>query len=104
MERRYAIELLPSAVRELEKLPRDPRARVLEAIDSLQIEPRPPGARLLSGTGRERIWRVQVGQYRVLYQVVDERLVVLVVRVADRREVYNPAAMKRLLGRLRGSA
>ncbi len=104
MEHRYAIELLPSAVRELEKLPHEPSARVLEAIDSLQIEPRPPGARLLSGTGRERIWRVQVGQYRVLYEVVDERLVVLVVRVADRREVYNPAAMKRLLGRLWGGA
>ncbi len=50
----------------------------------------------------ERIWRVQIGRYRVLYEVVDERLVVLVVRVVDRREVYNPVAMKRLLGRLRG--
>lgn len=104
MERRYAVEFLPSAVREVEKLPRAARLRVVEAIDHLSAEPRPQGAKLLSGTGRERIWRLQVGQYRILYQVEDDRLTVIVVRVADRREVYNQAAIKRLLGRLRGGS
>ena len=106
MERRYAIELLPSAVRELEKLPRDPRARVLEAIDSLQIEPRPPGARLLSGTGRERIWRVQVGQYRVLYRRIGIRRLlrdmpfakdVLVASVADLQHPIGGTAVSAAL-------
>lgn len=104
MGQQYAVEFLPGAVRELEKLPRDPRRRVVDSIAGLAAEPRPQGAKLLSGTGRERIWRLQVGQYRILYQVEDDRLTVLVVRVADRREVYNPAAIKRLLGRLRGGS
>lgn len=102
MAGRYRIELLPTAVRELEKLPHEARGRVANAIDALRADPRPVGAKLLSGTGRERIWRIQVGQHRVHYQVEDDRLIVLVVRIADRREVYNPTAIKRLLGRLRG--
>jgi mRNA interferase RelE/StbE len=101
VERPYRVELLPSAHRELQGVPRDARLRVVNAIDDLATEPRPVGATLLSGAGPVRIWRLRVGQYRVLYQVEDDRLVVLVVRVADRREVYSKTAIKRLLGRLR---
>jgi mRNA interferase RelE/StbE len=104
MAGRYKIELLPSAVRELESLPREAQARVADAIDTLADEPRPSAPKLLSGTGRERIWRIPVGQYRVLYQVIDARVTVAIVRVADRREVYNATAIRRLLGRLRGTA
>ena len=103
MAGQYKIEVLPSAVREFEALPRDARARVADAIDALAAEPRLDGAKLLSGTGRDRIWRIAVGQYRILYQVHDARITVIIVRVADRREVYNATAIKRLLGRLRGS-
>jgi mRNA interferase RelE/StbE len=98
---RYAIEFLASATREFERLPREARGRVADAIDALADQPRPEGARLLSGTGRERIWRIPVGSYRILYLVEDARVIVLIVRVADRREVYNSTAIKRLLGRLR---
>ena len=52
--------------------------------------PRPNGTKLLAGTGAERIWRIAVGNYR-LYQVLDDRLVVLVIRVANRREAYGRA-------------
>jgi mRNA interferase RelE/StbE len=97
---RYAVQFLPSADRELEKVPRAARARLVEAVDGLAVEPRPAGARLLSGTGRDRIWRIRVGEYRVLYQIVERRVTVVVVRVADRREVYDRTALKRLLGRL----
>jgi len=100
---RYRIEFLPSAVRELEALPRQAQGQVADAIEALADEPRPSSAKLLSGTGRERIWRIPVGHYRVLYQVTDVRVTVAVVRVADRREVYNATAIRRLLGRLRGS-
>ena len=102
MAGRYAIEFLPSAARELEALPRDAQGRVADAIEALADEPRPPGAKLLSGTGRERMWRISVRQYRVLYQVTDVRVTVAIVRVADRREVYTATAIRRLLGRLRG--
>ncbi|MDO8486032.1 MAG: type II toxin-antitoxin system RelE/ParE family toxin [Candidatus Limnocylindrales bacterium] len=103
MANRYEIEFLPSAAREFEALPREAQSRVADAIDALADEPRPSAAKLLSGTGRERIWRIVIGQYRVLYQVTDVRVTVAIVRVADRREVYNATAIRRLLGRLRGS-
>lgn len=99
----YGIEFLPSAARQLEKLPLVGRDRVVTAVDGLAVEPRPAGARLLSGTSDERIWRLTVGDYRVLYQVIDDVLLVLVVRVADRREVYNQTTIKRLLKQLRGA-
>jgi mRNA interferase RelE/StbE len=100
---RYRIEFLPSAARDLQALSREPQKRVADAIEALADEPRPAAAKLLSGTGRERIWRFAVGQYRVLYQVTDARITVAIVRIADRREVYNVTAIRRLLSRLRGS-
>lgn len=100
MTRRYLVEFLRSAERELESLPRAAQRTVAHAIDSLANDARPDGAKLLSGTGRERIWRLDVGDYRVLYQIEDDRLLILVVRVADRREAYRQTEMKRLLKRL----
>ena len=98
---RYEIEFLRGAARQLEKLPIAGRALVAVAIDGLSNDPRPDGAKLLSGTSDERIWRLAVGEYRVLYQVQDRILLVLVVRVADRREVYNPTTIRRLLKQIR---
>jgi mRNA interferase RelE/StbE len=68
----------------------------------LSNDPRPEGTKLLSGTSDERIWRLAVGEYRVLYQVTDRILLVLIVRVADRREAYNPTTIRRLLKQIRG--
>ena len=99
---RYEVEFLPGASRQLEKLPITGRNQVAVAIDGLSEEPRPDGAKLLSGTSSERIWRLAVGDYRVLYQVKDSVLLVLIVRVADRREVYNPTTIRRLLKQIRG--
>lgn len=65
--------------------------------------PRPEGFDILSGAPKERIHRVRVADYRILYQVFDDRLVVLVVRVADRREVYNQTFLKRLRKQLRSA-
>ncbi len=100
---RYEIEFLPGAARQLEKLPIGGRTLVVVAIDGLSEDPRPDGAKLLSGTSDERIWRLAVGDYRVLYQVMDGVLLVLIVRVADRREVYNPTTIRRLLKQIRGA-
>lgn len=99
----YEIEFLPSAARQLKKLAVVGRDTVVVAIDGLATEPRPAGAKLLSGTSDERIWRLSVGDYRVLYQVSESILLVLVVRVADRREVYNQTTIMRLLKQLRGA-
>ena len=60
--------------------------RIREAIEALADDPRPPGCRKLEG--REIEWRVRVGTWRVIYQIEEDRVVVLVVRVAPRGEVY----------------
>ncbi len=91
----YRIEILPSAVRQLEALAGPARRSVVTAIAGLAVDPRPPGARRLSGIP-EGVLRLRVGDHRVLYQVQDDRLVVLVVRVADRREAYAHRALDRL--------
>jgi mRNA interferase RelE/StbE len=61
------------------------KRRVVDAIDALTANPRPPGCVKLAGD--ESVWRVRVGSYRILYEIHEGRLVVLVIRIAHRREV-----------------
>lgn len=63
------------------------RRRVLSGIAELEREPRPHGVRKLSGY--DNAWRVRIGDYRVLYEVIDDQVLVTVVRVAHRRDVYE---------------
>jgi mRNA interferase RelE/StbE len=64
------------------------RRRLAGAIELLAIDPRPPGAAMLRGGVRQR-WRVRIGDYRVIYAIEDAELVVLVLRIAHRSEVYR---------------
>ncbi len=84
---RYLVELRPAAVRALRRLTPSDRRRIAARIDSLAMAPRPPGAKLLSGP--DRFYRVRVGDFRVIYQVKDEVLQVVVIRIGHRREVYR---------------
>lgn len=86
----YSIQIAESAARALTKLrARDAvsAARISKAIDSLKTTPRPSGARALQGA--EGILRIRVGDYRVLYAVQDNVLIVLVIAIGHRREVYR---------------
>ena len=83
----YRVELTAAAAREVCKLPRPARDRILDAIAQLQEDPRPHGARKL--VGELSAWRIRVGDYRVIYEVFDAELIVTVVRAAHRREVYD---------------
>ena len=83
----YRVEVLRSAARELSELAQPLRRRMLRAIRGLAVTPRPPGAVLL--TGRDRVWRVRVGDYRILYRIQDDVLLVLIVRVGHRSGVYR---------------
>ncbi len=83
----YRVELSAAARRELRGLHSGARERILRALIKLEMEPRPPGTTKL--TARDELWRMRVGEYRVIYQVRDRALVVLVVRIAHRREVYR---------------
>jgi mRNA interferase RelE/StbE len=85
--RRYQLQLLPTAQRELLKLPAKIRVRVTDAIRSLQAIPRPAGCRKLAGNAD--YYRIRVGDYRVLYEIRDRVLLVLVIKVGHRREVYR---------------
>lgn len=87
MGQRYQIQLTPAAERQLRKLERAARDRVGAAIDLLADTPRPAGAKKLVGGDGE--WRVRTGDYRIVYEIHDSVLRVLVVRVAHRREVYQ---------------
>ncbi len=84
----YAIEFRPRARREFRKLPHDVKLRLTKAISRLENEPRPQGCRTLKG--EENAYRIRVGSYRLLYQVHDDKLLVLIVRAGHRKEVYNP--------------
>ena len=83
----YAIDFVPSAKRELQKLPREVQLKLNQRIDSLSLDPRPRGSKKLKGG--DELWRIRMGDYRVVYEVRDKVLLVLVVRVARRREVYR---------------
>ena len=83
----YNVTFSPRARRELGNLPRAVQVRIKRRIDALADEPRPPGVKKLSG--ESELYRIRVGDYRVLYAIEDEELVVLVVSVADRKEVYR---------------
>ena len=73
----YAVEFLPSAGRELAALPKDAQRRLANRIDDLREDPRPPGAKQLQGG--DRLYRLRVGDYRVIYSIESRRLVILVV-------------------------
>ena len=83
----YKIEFSRSAERDLRRLDRKVLHRVLAAIDGLADNPRPPGVKKLAGS--EHTYRVRVGDYRVIYGLEDRALVVLVVRIRHRGEVYR---------------
>lgn len=84
---RYSLEVSATAERQIRRLQRSDQIRVLRAIQALAADPRPPGCRKLAG--HEDVFRIRVGRYRVLYSVADGRLIVIVLKVGDRKDVYR---------------
>jgi len=96
----YEIRITDAAAKELDALPRrKDRQAVVRRILGLAEDPRPPGCGKLSG--HEELYRVRQGPYRIVYTVEDDRLVVIVIRVADRKEAYREARRPRSLQRTR---
>ncbi len=83
----YAVKLSPAARRALRKLPEAVQDQVQPVIDALSDEPRPSGVVKLSGA--DDLYRVRSGDYRIVYEIQDDVLLVLVVQVGDRKEVYK---------------
>jgi mRNA interferase RelE/StbE len=83
----YRIEFAPLARRQIKQLPREVQKRIIERIEELASNPRPAGVKkLVSG---ENLYRVRVGEYRAVYQIRDRELIVVIVKVGHRREVYS---------------
>jgi len=82
----YRVLVKPSAIRELEAVPRKDRVRLAERIQSLGAMPRPGGCENLSGGDR---YRVRQGDYRIIYSVDDPQQIVRVVKIGNRSEVYR---------------
>ena len=83
----YRVEIQRSAEKELAALSSTIRTRIFKTIDGLALEPRPNGCKKLSGV--KNAYRVRVGEYRIVYEIYDAVLVVIVIRVAHRREVHR---------------
>ncbi|MFL6201988.1 MAG: type II toxin-antitoxin system RelE family toxin [Thermoanaerobaculia bacterium] len=96
----YELRITDAAAKELDALPRaKDRRAVANRILELAEEPRPPGCVKLSGL--EELYRVRQGPYRVVYTIEDDHLVVIVIRVADRKDAYRKGRRTRSLQRTR---
>ena len=82
----YSVRIKRSAAKELESIALKDRRRIVHRIESLGTDPRPPGCEKLSG---EEKYRLRQGDYRILYEIVDRQLVVMVVKIGNRRDVYR---------------
>lgn len=82
----YAIEVTRSARKELRKLEKGEGKLIAKAIYSLASNPRPAGVKKLVG---QKAWRLRVSDYRVIYEIYDSKVLVIILKVAHRREVYR---------------
>jgi mRNA interferase RelE/StbE len=83
----HQIEIAPAARRQIKKLATVAQKGIVTRIEALAEHPRPPGCKKLSG--EENLYWVRTGDYRIEYQVQDAQLIVLVVRVGDRKDDYR---------------
>lgn len=82
----YNVLITKSAAKELERVPPKDRRRIVAKIAALGDNPRPPGCEKLTGDDK---YRLRQGDYRILYEIVDDDLIVTVIRIGNRREVYR---------------
>ncbi len=83
---RYAVEILRTAQKQLGCLERQVQTRIIKAIKKLADNPRPPPCIKLSG---RPAWRIRIGDYRVIYEIHDDKLVVIVVSIGNRKDIYR---------------
>ena len=84
---KYTVRLAPRIRKALDRLPGDVYARVLRKLNALEANPRPHGVEKMSGS--ENLYRVRVGDRRIVYAIRDRELVIVVVRIGHRREIYR---------------
>lgn len=83
---KYKIEVKKSAVKEFKRIPSNDLKRLINIITSLKENPRPSGCVKLSS---EELYRIKKGKYRVLYQIKDDILMIIIVKISHRKDVYK---------------
>ena len=83
----YLVEFAPLAQRQFKKHGRETQKRLLGRIEALSSNPRPPSVKKLADGGD--LYRVRIGEFRVIYQIRDRELIVLIVKIGHRREIYS---------------
>lgn len=83
----YKVEITASAEKSLKKIPKKDIVKIVEAIRVLAISPFPEGCRKLKG--EEDVYRVRQGNYRIIYEVVENKLIVLVLKIGHRKDIYK---------------
>ena len=83
----YTVDFRPAARRQFLRLTPEVQSRLRPRIDALAEDPRPPGCKKLQG--QENLWRIRIGDYRVVYRIQETRLIILVLIIGHRKDVYR---------------
>ena len=83
----YRIEFTSSAEKEIQQLERTLQRRIIRKVEALSDDPRPIGCRKLVGS--DRCYRIRIGDYRIVYEIEEDEILIVVIRVRHRREVYR---------------
>jgi mRNA interferase RelE/StbE len=83
----YRVEIAPRAAKQIRSLPRSVQDRIFSSLTQLETNPRPPGCRQLAGDSG--FYRIRTGDYRIIYTIEDDVLLVLIVKIGHRRDIYR---------------
>ena len=82
----YKVLIKPSAVKELKKIPKKQLQKITERIQALSTDPRPLGFEKLAA---QNAYRIRQGTYRIIYTIIDDQLIILIIKVGHRRDIYR---------------
>lgn len=86
---KYKLQYDKRFLKDLEKIPRRFRENIQEKVESLAIDPRPDGYIKLSGSKKNPLYRIRCGDYRIVYTIQDDRLVIIIVELGHRKDIYR---------------
>jgi mRNA interferase RelE/StbE len=84
----YSVQFSESALKEIRSLPKFEVPKIMTKIELLAVNPRPPGCKKLQAT-REPLWRIRLGNYRIVYSIDDGIKIVEIRTIGDRKDIYN---------------
>jgi len=86
----YKIEIPETLLKKsLKKIPTSDAKKIIEEIDSLEHDPRPSGSKKLKGSTKKPLYRIRIGDYRVVYSIFDNILTILIIEIGHRKDIYS---------------